>query len=130
MSHFTKINTKITDLECLKLALEDLGYTYREGGVRVKGWRGLTEDADLVVETGTPYNIGLRKTPQGAYEIVADWWGVETRTGIMQAKFLRELNQRYAYNKVLSEVKKQGFSVAEDDVTSDNTIRLVVRKWS
>ena len=130
MSHFTKINTKITDVECLKLALEDLGYTYREGKVRVRGWRGLSEEVDLVVETGTPYNIGLRKTPQGVYEIVADWWGVETRTGIAQARFLRELNQRYAYHKVLTEVKKQGFSVAEDEVTSDNTIRLVVRKWS
>jgi hypothetical protein len=130
MSHFTKINTKITDLECLKLALEDLGYTYREGGVRVKGWRGLSEVADVVVETGTPYNIGLRKTTQGVYEIVADWWGVETRTGIVQGKFLKELNQRYAYNKVLTEVRKQGFSVAEDEVTADNTIRLVVRKWA
>ena len=130
MSHFTKINTKITDVECLKLALEDLGYPYREGKVRVRGWRGISEEADLVVETGTPYNIGLRRTAQGVYEIVADWWGVETRTGIVQAKFLRELNQRYAYHKVLTEVKKQGFSVAEDEVTSDNTIRLVVRKWS
>jgi hypothetical protein len=45
-------------------------------------------------------------------------------------KFVNDLNQRYAYRKVLSEVRKRGFSVAEDETLEDNSIRLVVRKWS
>ena len=49
--------------------------------------------------------------------MVADWWGVEMRTGISQVKFVNDLNQRYAYHKVLSEVRKQGFSVAEDETS-------------
>jgi hypothetical protein len=76
------------------------------------------------------YNIGFRKSPQGNYEVVADWWGVEMRTGISQVQFVNDLNQRYAYRKVLSEVRKRGFSVAEDETLEDNSIRLVVRKWS
>ena len=51
MSHFTKVHTKITDLECLKQALEDLQYAYREGEVRVRGWRGQWSEADLVVDS-------------------------------------------------------------------------------
>ena len=31
MSHFTKVQTKITDIECLKQALEDLQYTLPRG---------------------------------------------------------------------------------------------------
>jgi hypothetical protein len=31
---------------------------------------------------------------------------------------------------VLTEVRKRGFAVAEDETLDDNTIRLVVRKWS
>lgn len=130
MSHFTKVHTKITDLECLKQALEDLNFAYREGEVRVRGWRGQWGEADLVVDTGGPYNIGFRKAGQGGYEVVADWWGVEMRTGLSQTKFVDDLNQRYAYHKVISEVRKRGFSVAEDETLHDNTIRLVVRKWS
>jgi hypothetical protein len=62
--------------------------------------------------------------------VVADWWGVEMRTGISQVKFVNDLNQRYAYHKVLAEVRKRGFSVAEDETLEDHSIRLVVRKWS
>ena len=79
MSHFTKVQTKITDFDCLKQALEDLQYTCQEGEVRVRGWRGQWSEADLVVDTGGPYNIGFRKASQGNYEVVADWWGVEMR---------------------------------------------------
>jgi Protein of unknown function (DUF1257) len=130
MSHFTKVQTKITDVDCLKQALEDLQYSCREGEVRVRGWRGQWSQADLVADLGGPYNIGFRKSPQGNYEVVADWWGVEMRTGISQVKFVNDLNQRYAYHKVLSEVRKRGFSVAEDETLEDHSIRLVVRKWS
>ncbi len=130
MSHFTKVQTKLTDLDCVKQALEDLHCAYREGEVRVRGWRGQWSEADLVIDTGGPYNIGFRKTGKGNYEVVADWWGVEMRTGLSQTKFLNELNQRYAYHKVISEVRKRGFLVAEDETLQDNTIRLVVRKWS
>jgi hypothetical protein len=130
MSHFTKVQTKITDLDCLKEALDDLHCAYREGESRVRGWRGQWTEADLVIDTGGPYNIGFRQTGQGSYEVVADWWGIEMRTGLSQSKFLNDLNQRYAYHKVISEVRKRGFSVAEDETLQDNTIRLVVRKWS
>jgi hypothetical protein len=129
MSHFTQIQTKITDLDCLKTALESMGYTFREGEVKVKGWRGRAEKVELVVNTGGPYGIGFKKNEEGYYEIVADWWGVQSRTGISQRKFVDRLNQRYAYHKVLTEVRNKGFTVAEDETMADNTIKLVVRKW-
>ena len=71
MSHFTKVQTKITDLDCLRQALDDLQYTCREGEVRVRGWRGQWSEADLVIDLGGPYNIGFRKAAQGNYEVIS-----------------------------------------------------------
>ncbi len=129
MSHFTQIKTRITDFDCLKIALEDMGYSYKEGEVKVKGWRGKWEKVELSVNTGGPYGIGFRKNDEGFYEIVADWWGVQTRTGLSQHRFIDRLNQKYAYHKVLTEVRKKGFTVAKEETIAENTIKLVVRKW-
>jgi hypothetical protein len=129
MSHFTKVQTKITDLICLRQAVEDLGYAVAEGEVEVRGYRGARERADLVIRTGSAYDVGLRKTANG-YEVVADWWGVETGTGIAQDEFMNRLTQRYAYHKVMGEVKRHGFTVADVETQPDQTIKVVVRKWS
>ena len=129
MSHFTKVHTKITDLVCLKQAIADLGYTCEEGAVEVRGYRSARERADLVIRTGSSYDVGLRKVGEG-YELVADWWGVETGTGIPQDQFVNRLTQRYAFHKVVGEAKKQGFAVAEVENQTDQTIKVVVRKWS
>lgn len=129
MSHFTKVHTKITDLVCLKQAIADLGYACEEGAVEVRGYRGAREKADLVIRTGSSYDVGVRKIADG-YELVADWWGVETGTGLSQDTFVNRLTQRYALHKVMGEVKKQGFSVADVETQPDQTIKVVVRKWS
>jgi hypothetical protein len=129
MSQFTKVQTKITDLVCLKQALTDLGYQWQEGVGDVRGYRGAREQADLVVRTGSSYDVGLRKVGE-AYEVVADWWGVETGTGMGQDDFMNRLTQRYAYHKVIGEVRKQGFTVATEETQADRTIKVVVRKWS
>jgi hypothetical protein len=129
MSHFTKVQTKLSDLVCLRQALADLGYTSEEGSVEVRGYRGARERADLVVRTGSAYDVGFRKAGD-VYELVADWWGVETGTGLTQEQFVQRLTQRYAYHKVLTEVRKQGFTVATEETQGDQTIKVVVRKWS
>jgi hypothetical protein len=128
MSHFTKIATKIHDLIILKKVLKELGYTYREGQVQVKAYRGITQDCDMVIETKAKYEIGVVKTQEG-YTFVADWWGVETTAGIEQEVFVRVVNQRYAYHKVQAELEKKGFEVAEEKVDEHNNIKLVARKW-
>ena len=39
------------------------------------------------------------------------------------------VTQQYAYNKVLSELKSQGFTVTNEEVASDQTIRISVCKY-
>lgn len=37
--------------------------------------------------------------------------------------------QKYAYDRLMSELKKEGFSMVAEQVEEDRTIRLKVRKW-
>ena len=131
MSHFTKIATQVTDLECLKQALDDLGYGFTASKGEVKGHGKQRRQADLVVKLpSTQYNIGFAKTSEGAYDLVADWWGVENETNVRQEPFVQQLKRKYAYHKVKSELKVRGLTIAEEQVEADQSVKLLVRSWA
>jgi len=44
-------------------------------------------------------------------------------------KFLHQIMQQYAYQKVQTELERQGFSVVSEDVQQDRSIRLKFRKF-
>jgi hypothetical protein len=129
MSHFTNVKTKITDLEALKAALADLGHQVVEGDVAVRGWRNTSQRAELAVRLGS-FDVGFSRGADGTYDVVADWWGVKTYDGVAQPEFMRRVTQRYAYHKVLGEVRRQGYTLVEEESQADQSIRLVVRKWA
>jgi hypothetical protein len=39
------------------------------------------------------------------------------------------VTQQYAYNKVMSEMKNRGFTVTNEEVTADNTIKINISKY-
>ncbi len=130
MSHFTKVATKINDLVALKKALDQLGwkYTHNEQGVTVRGYRGQTLSAELSIDMGK-YDIGVVNTEDGTYELVADWWGVETTKGLKEEEVAKEINSKYAYQRVLAAVEEQGYTIDTNAVQADGTIKLGVSKW-
>ena len=129
MSHFTTVQTKIRDMVCLREALKDLNYEYTEAeeGVEVKGYHGQTLKANIAIHASKTYDVGVQVTAQGI-ELVADWWGVETTRGLTEQEFVNQLSQRYAYHKIIKEVKARGFALEEENEEQD-TIHLTVRKW-
>lgn len=129
MSHFTTVQTKIKDLACIKLAIEDLGLTFVESEepIEVRGYQKEAEKAHLVIRGSAHYDIGLQQTEQG-YQLVADWWGIEIETGINEKKWVEDFNQRYAYHKVIKEIKEKGFTL-EEEVEDKQEIRVTLRKW-
>lgn len=133
MSHFTKCELKITNLAALKRALEDLDYTFTESqqhqSVKVRGWRDQTLDAALSIDMGK-YDIGVVAAGDGTYDVVADWWGVETSKGVTEKEFRDKVNQRYQYYNVLQACEEKGYSLEEELNEEDGTIQLVVRKWA
>jgi hypothetical protein len=133
VSHFTHVETKINDLACLKLALTDLGIELEEATetqlVKVRGWKGSTLSAEAKFKGSKSYDVGLQLTEQGTYKLVADWWGIEEETNETQEKITQRVVQRYAYHKVKKEAAAQGFTLDEETVEPDGTIRIGVSKW-
>jgi hypothetical protein len=41
-----------------------------------RGYAGSQEQAEVVIHTGSNYDIGFQRKAD-AYEVVADWWGVQ-----------------------------------------------------
>ena len=125
MSHFTTLKTQIVSKDHLKLALEDLDIAYEEGDLEIRGYDGIRTKVDIRIPTSNPeYDVGLRKTGD-TYELVADWYGIQD---IDQKTFLGQITQRYAYRVALEQLLQQDFSVVEEQIHSDNTIHITVRR--
>ncbi len=125
MSHFTKIETKITDLVFLKKAISDMDLAYEEGKLKAKGWLWKRAKADLIIPTKSGYDIGFKFNGK-SYDVVADW---DSINDVDQQTFINELSQRYAYNVVSDTMAQQGFLIAEEK-TEDGKIKMTLRKAS
>ncbi len=127
MSHFSNIKTKIRNLNSLKAALNDLDVDWKDGPAIVRGYKGQTHQADIVVEQNNNYDFGFSWNGS-EYDLVADlqyWQQPLTVDG-----FLRQVTQRYAYQTVVQETANQGFNITEQAKNQDGSIRLVVQRWS
>ncbi|MFA5624878.1 MAG: DUF1257 domain-containing protein [Bradymonadales bacterium] len=130
MSHFSTVETQMNDLACILEALDDLGYeyTHAEEGVNVRGYNQQLEKADIAIKVSGKYDVGIKLGVNGC-ELLADWWGVEATRGVTEQQFVNQVQQRYAYHKVLKEVKKKGYTLDMEEQKQDNVITLTVRKW-
>lgn len=132
MSHFTTVETKINDLVCLKQALDDLGITYEESSqnqmATVKGWRGAESLAELSIHATGTYDIGVRQNVDGTYQLTADWWAIEEETQEKAEVLQQRVIQRYAFRKAKTEAEKQGFTIDEEAVDNDGTIKMTVSR--
>ena len=127
MSHFSQIKTQIRKLKSLQSALTDLGIDWKSGPTQVRGYRGQTSTAEVVIPQNNGYDLGFTWNGN-EYELVTDlqfWqqaWSVD--------RFIKMVTQRYALHTVVNETTKQGFQVTEQQKNRDGSIRLVVQRWS
>jgi hypothetical protein len=45
-------------------------------------------------------------------------------------EMMNRFTQQYAYNKVVSELKRKGYAVAAEEILENKTVRVVVRRFS
>ncbi|PSO59876.1 MAG: hypothetical protein BRC51_04780 [Cyanobacteria bacterium SW_12_48_29] len=109
MSHFSTLRTKIADAEILKTSLKDLGLTVKNNA-DVRGYNGQRVRADLVAVLEGEYDLGWSRNSDGTYDLIADLWGVAKKHN--QTELINSINQKYAVNKTLSEVKQRGLENA------------------
>lgn len=126
MSHFSQVKTQIRSLEPLQAALTELGVNWKSGDSPMRGHQGATSMAEVVIEQNNGYDVGFQWNGT-EYALVADmqfWqqpWTVES--------FLQKVTQRYAIATVMSESNNQGFTLSEQQVREDGSVRLVLQRW-
>ena len=127
MSHFTQVQTVIRDQAVLEEALRQLHYQFQAGErVPIRGYQGNQESGEVVVDTGSDYDIGFQRQADQSFAVCADWWGVRNHTKLRQESFLQELNRTYALLAVKKQVIKQGLIVEEENILPNGEIELVV----
>ena len=134
MSHIAKVDTKIKDLVSLKKALETLNIQYVEAPqgetLTLKGYEKneIITDCIMEIKTGSSYSIGIRKKEKG-YEVVADWWAIETYTGQKQEELINKITRQYAYETIMDKVKGMGYSIVQEEQDAKENLRITVRRW-
>jgi hypothetical protein len=127
MSHFSKIQTSLKDLDLLKKSLNDLSICWEPELNRVRGYKDQTTFANLVIKQANNYDIGFSWNGF-EYQLVADiqfWqqpWSIEL--------FLDRVSQRYAYNSIVESTSDQGFQTVNETVQEDGSIKLTLQKWN
>ncbi|MFA6217144.1 MAG: DUF1257 domain-containing protein [Candidatus Omnitrophota bacterium] len=120
------------ELHCLSALIKsivDLGIEYRQLS-SMKAADGTIHKADLIITDKNGRNIGFEKTAKGDYSVIADTSGLNPAQIKEQQNLIKKLRQRYSYNVVIDQLKKQGYVIAQEEKVQNNTIRLVARKWS
>lgn len=123
MSHFTRVTTQLRNLAVLRDALVQLGHSVSDAGP-VRGFGGQRVDADLVVDTGSGYDVGFVQEGD-EIRMVADFWGLKNDP----KQFLDQVTQRYAYLTVVTQAQDQGWATITEEVQPDGSIRLVMQRW-
>lgn len=124
MSHFTRVKVRIRNREQLIAALKNLGHEVEEKS-EVRGWRGNTTTADVVVRMPDGYDVGFVRSSRGEdYQAVADW----TMSGLNQEAFLNSMQQEYALIGAENAARKSGWTNLRRERQEDGTILLVGRR--
>lgn len=131
MSHYSRVKTQFRHRETLVTCLLNLGYSV-ETDTSIKGHHG-EHTVDLAVRRANGFGVGFVKSPDGTYDMVADWWGV---SGTDERKMTQELSRQagtiqkeYAKKMVLEQAALDGFEVVSQTEEQDGTLRIVVRRW-
>jgi len=124
MSHISRVKTQMVEREFLIQALKDLGYSYEEGDLEIKGTGGKKALVAIKIKLRLSFDIGFQKNGD-AYEIVADWYGVR---GMKKKDFTEKVMQRYAYIAARVKLEEQGFTLVSEEIGEKGKIHLVLRR--
>jgi hypothetical protein len=136
MSHYSKIETQIVEVDSLLKALAEMGYgevEVHDSPQRLYGYQGdmREEKANVIIRrknvSQESNDIGFRKTDSGPYEAVISEYDQE----LLGSEWLNQVSQLYAEYAVVSKLSEQGFSVAEKRVDPATLkVHLVLRRNS
>ncbi|MCT7982637.1 DUF1257 domain-containing protein [Laspinema sp. A4] len=134
MSHFTSIRTEICQIEYLTQALADLGFNsveVHEFPNPLYGFEGdiREESAEVIVRrkfiSSRSNDIGFKRQADGTFIAVISDYDSQKYSG----EWVKALTQRYAYHTLIKTAPEKGFTVEEEEVLEDGTIRVIIGQW-
>ncbi len=134
MSHFTTIKTQIKDTSALVKALSDVSFAEVEVHPEPKhlyGYQGdiRPETAEVIVRrtyiSGSSNDIGFQRQDDGTFKAIIS----EFDRRRYSQDWLNQVTQRYGYHLLMATAPAEGFSIEEEQVLEDGTIRVVVGRW-
>lgn len=128
MSSGGYFNLAISSIAALIQAIGDLNAACQEKA-QMKAVDGTIHNVDVMVKDTNGRDVGFEKQKDGTYVIIADSAGLNQSQLKKQTEFINKIKQRYAYNMVITELKKKGYQVAEEKKVEANTVKLVARRW-
>ena len=122
MSHFTKINSRIKNLEILKQTLDEMNIPW-ESDANIIGWRGKRRKANIAINFNGEFKLGLTEK-NGDYDVVCDWY-IMSRDDYTQWD---KIQTQYALNTIKEQAQVQGWEIENIEQTSEG-LKVVVGGW-
>lgn len=132
MSHWTKVKTKLGNLDHIQKALTRMGYQYELGNFSITEY-GTTEKAEIRLDK----SLGLSLQEDGTYAFVGDPYHCRTQ-GLSKYyrqldKLTGELSTAYAIEEAKYNLEQQNFFCtenAEGKVGEDGLIHMCFESYS
>lgn len=95
------------------------------------GWQGDVREqtAEVIIRrkyVGDSSNdIGFKRQEDGHFEAIIS----EYDRHRYSQQWLNNLTQRYAYHTLMATAPAEGFTIEEEEILEDGTVRVVVGRW-
>lgn len=132
MSHYTKVKSKVSNLDHIKKALTRLGYKYEVGNFTVTEY-GTSEKAEVLLDK----SLGLSLQEDGTYAFVGDPYHCRTQNlsryyGKLD-KLESEVSTAYAVEEAIYNLEQHQYFLSENaeaKVGEDGMITLTFDSYS
>jgi hypothetical protein len=133
MSHYTVLETKLKDVDCMAEALADMGYDDLEINDEPHPLTDFMGDArshraEVIIrrkQVGWLSNdIGFRRGPDGTFDAIISDYDQDRHDD----QWMRDLTKRYSYHAARTKLEEQGFSLAREERDAQGRIHLLLRR--
>lgn len=104
------------------IVAEGLKYEERQ---RLETEDGVRHEVDLVVSDEQGTKIGVKVDEKEGKVRFVGHDGGDRRASALAGRVL----QRYAYSRVMDDLKRKGYQIAKEERQADGSIKLVAQRW-
>src|SRR4030042_5125331 len=125
MSHQVKLKVQVKNIATLKETLEDLGYSYTEGGMLVDYRGNKVGKADLLVAIGSHTNrVGFKMDVNDeGYDLVGDFYN----TGANETDFRNAVKRTYVSKEVKVLLRRKRYTVLSEESVKGGAVKIRAR---